>query len=66
MMAKKRDDGQASRHVGIAGGGRAAVHEPREERMLVAVQHVVVDEPEHVENRKQADEIRAENEEEER
>ena len=37
-----------------------------QERMLVAVQHVVIDEPEHVENRNQADHVRAENEDEER
>ena len=60
------DRRERRRDVEVRGRRRAAVHQLLDERVLAGVQHGVIEQAEDVEDRDQADRVRAEDEEEER
>ena len=60
MVARARGD------VEVPRSGRPAVNDVLDQRVLAGMQHVVVDQTEHLEDRNQPDHVRAQDEEEER
>ena len=62
----ERDRRERGGHVEVGGRGRAAVQHLLHERVLGAVDHVVIDQAENLEDREEADRVRAQDEHEER
>jgi hypothetical protein len=56
------DQRQSGRHVEVGRGSRSTMQHSLEERVLVCVQNVVIQQAEHLEDRQQADQVRGEDE----